>query len=99
MATIARNLGFIIKHVPSAAKKANEHFNNAVSTARETGAKGIEGQALLDLGRLQKVKGRKEMARDCLSESAKIFEACEAEFFLKQAKEELANLERPKVAQ
>jgi len=99
MATIARNLGFIIKHVPSAAKKANEHFNNAVSTARETGAKGIEGQALLDLGRLQKVKGRKEMARDYLSESAKIFEACEAEFFLKQAKEELANLERPKVAQ
>jgi len=99
MATIARNLGFIIKHVPSAAKKANEHFNNAVSTARETGAKGIEGQALLDLGRLQKVKGRKEMARDFLSESAKIFEACEAEFFLKQAKEELANLERPKVVQ
>ena len=60
--------------------------------AKEIGAKGIEGQALLDLGYLHKVKGRTDKARDYFSRAIKIFEECEAEMFLKQAKEALASL-------
>lgn len=92
LTTMAKNVGFIIKNVPSAVKKAAEHFNNAINVAKEIGAKGIEGQAYLDLGRLHQAKGRSEQARDCFSKAARIFEECEAEIFLKQAKESLQTL-------
>ena len=59
LTTMAKNIGFILKNVPSAAKKAVEHFNRAIEGAKEIGAKGIEGQAYLDLGHLQKLKGRR----------------------------------------
>ena len=92
LSTMAKNMGFIIKNVPFAAQKGEEHFNQAISTAKEIGARGIEGQALLDLGRLHKVKNRKEKARECFTKSIKIFEECEAEVFLKQANEALGSL-------
>jgi hypothetical protein len=41
------------------------------------------------LGLLHKAKGRSERAKDCISESIRIFEQCEAEAYLKQAKETL----------
>jgi hypothetical protein len=56
------------------------------------GAKGIEGKAYLDLGRLHKVKGRSEDAQDCFSKAVRIFEECEAETYLKQANEALESL-------
>ena len=92
LAIMAKNVGFIIKNVPFAAKKGEEHFNQAISTAIGIGAKGIEGQALLDLGRLHKVKGRKEKARECFLKSIKIFKECEAEVFLQQANDALGSL-------
>ena len=92
LSTMAKNVGFIIKNVPSAFKKATEHFNKSITVANEIGAKGIEGQALLNLGRLHKVKGRTDKARDYFSRAVKIFEECEAEIFLKQATEALSCL-------
>lgn len=92
LSTMAKNVGFILKNVPSATKKAEEHFNRAIEVAREIGAKGTLGQAYLDLGRLHRAKGRKEAARDCISEAIQFFEQCEAEGYLKQAKEALENL-------
>jgi tetratricopeptide (TPR) repeat protein len=71
----------------SAAKKAERHFNKAIEAAREIGAKGIEGQTYLDLGKLHKAKGKSEQARDFLSRAIKIFEETEAEYYLKQANE------------
>ena len=90
--TMAKNIGFVVKNVPFAAKHAEAHFNQAISTAIEIGARGVEGQALLDLGRLHKVKGRKEKARECFTKAIKIFEECEAEVFLQQASEALGGL-------
>jgi len=90
--TMIKNIGFVIKNVPFAAKNAEDHFKKAISIAKEIGARGIEGQALLDLGRLHKVKGRKDKARECFSRSIKIFEECEAEVFLKQANEAFGSL-------
>jgi len=92
LSTMAKNMGFIIKNVPSAFKKATQHFNKALEVADEIGAKGIQGQALLDLGHLHKVKGRTDKARDYFSRAVKIFEKCEAQAFLRQANEALANL-------
>ena len=89
LSTIARNIGFIMKNVPSAGKKAEDHFNKAIEVAKEIGAKGILGQAYLDLGTLHKIKRRTDKARECISEAVRIFEQCEAETFLKQAKKAL----------
>lgn len=91
--TIARNIGFLAKALPAASKKAEGYFNRAAKAAREIGAKNILAQAYLNLGRLYMARKRKREARRFLDDSVKLFEQCEAEIFLKQAKEALASLE------
>ena len=49
------------------------------------------GQAYLDLGVLHKAKGRTDHARECITESIRIFEHLETKAYLKQAKEALAS--------
>jgi len=93
LTTMAKNVGFILKNVPSAGKKAEDHFNKAIEVAKEIGAKGILGQAYLDLGLLHKAKGRTDQAREYITKAIQILEQCETEVFLKQAKEALASLE------
>jgi len=90
---MAKNIGFILKNAPSAAKKAAEHFNRAIEVAKEIGAKGIEGQAYLDLGHLHKLKGRIDQARDCFSNAVKLFEECETEIYLEKANRALESLQ------
>jgi tetratricopeptide (TPR) repeat protein len=91
-AIIAKNIGFLLKNVPFAAKKAESHFQKAIDLAQEIGAKGLLGQVTLELGLLHKIKGRTDQARKCISDAVRIFEECEADIFLKQAREELVNL-------
>jgi tetratricopeptide (TPR) repeat protein len=90
---LAKNIGFLVKNVPFADKKAEAHFNKTIEVAKEIGAKGVMGQAKLDLGMLHKAKGRTDQARECVSSAVQLFEQCEAEVYLKQAKEALASLE------
>ena len=90
---MARNIGFIIRNVPSAGKKAEDHFNKAIEVAKEIGAKGTLGQAYLDLGLLHKAKGKNVQAQEYITKAIQILEQCETEVFLKQAKEALASLE------
>jgi tetratricopeptide (TPR) repeat protein len=89
---IAKNIGFLIKNVPFAAKKAEDYFQSAIEQWTEMGAKGWVGRASLDLGHLHKIKGRKEQARKYITDAIQLFEECEADVFLKQAKEVLAAL-------
>jgi tetratricopeptide (TPR) repeat protein len=96
LSTMAKNIGFLIRNVPFASKKAEDHFNKAIEVAKEIGAKGTMGMAYLDLGLLYRTKGKPEQARKCISEAIEIFEQTEAEGFLKQAKEALASIEERK---
>jgi tetratricopeptide (TPR) repeat protein len=89
---MAKNIGFLVRNVPFAGKKAEEHFNKAIEVAKEIGAKSILGQACLDLGLLHEAKRRKDQAREYISEAINIFQECEAETYVKQAKEALASL-------
>jgi tetratricopeptide (TPR) repeat protein len=73
-------------------EKAEEHFNNAIKTAEEIGAKSVLGRAYLGLGQLHKAKGETDKARECVSNAIEAFEKCEADVALKQAKEALAAL-------
>jgi tetratricopeptide (TPR) repeat protein len=92
LATMAKNIGFILKNVPSAEKKAKYHFDKAIEVAKEIGAEGTLGAAYLDLGRLHNAKGRREKARDNISKAIEIFEKIEADVFLKQSREILDSL-------
>jgi class 3 adenylate cyclase/tetratricopeptide (TPR) repeat protein len=92
LSLMVRNIGFLVKNVPFARKKAETHFKKAIEIASEIGAKSIVGQAKLDLGKLYKTKGRTDKARNYLSAAIQIFEECEAEIYLKQAREAIASL-------
>jgi tetratricopeptide (TPR) repeat protein len=89
---IAKNFGFLIKTLPFAHKKAEEHLNIAIKTAGEIGAKSLLGQSYLELGKLHKAKKKAEKARKCIANAIEVFEHCEAEPFLKQAQDALASL-------
>ena len=89
---IFKNLGFLIKTIPFAAKKAERHFQTAIQTAEEIGAKGLLGQSYLGLGLLCKNKKKNDEARHYISNAIKIFEECEAYALLEQAREELESL-------
>jgi len=89
---MAKNIGFLVKNVPFAGKKAEEHFNRAIELLTEIGAKGFLGGAYLDLGLFYKARNKNQQARECISEAIKIFEESEAVEFLKQAREAMESL-------
>jgi tetratricopeptide (TPR) repeat protein len=89
---ILKNIGFLIKTVPFAARKAEGYFQTAIETAKEIGAKSVLGQAYLDFGRLHKAKGKLADARTCISQAVQSFGECGADVYLKQAREALASL-------
>jgi hypothetical protein len=55
--------------------------------------KGVMGQAYLDLGILRRAKRRTAEARECLAQAIECFEECEAETWLKKAREVAASLQ------
>ena len=89
---VLKNIGFLVKNVPFAKQKAAANLNKAIEIAEEIGAKGFLGMAYLDLGLLHKAKGEKDKARECISTAAHLFEQCEAEVYLTQAREALESL-------
>jgi len=92
LSTMARNIGFLVKNFPFAAREAEAHFNRSIEIANQIGAKGNAGEAYLDLGRLHRSKGRNDQAKACISKAIQIFEECGAEVFLRVANESIASL-------
>jgi len=89
---MVKNIRSLVKLVPGAAGKAEEHFNKAIELSGEIGARVLLAQAHLGLGLLHRAKGRTEKARESISLAIEIFEEIEADAFLKQAKEALTSL-------
>lgn len=89
---MAKNISFLLRNVPTAAKKAEKHFKKAIEIAGEIGAKNYMAMVYLDLGHLHKVKKRTDQAKECFAEAIALFRQCEAEVYLKQAKETLESL-------
>ena len=87
--TLVKNLGFLIKNLPGASKKAERHFNKAIKLAEETKSHLYAGQSWLELGRMFNAKNKRDKARDCLEEAIKVFKMLDNEFYLNQAKETL----------
>jgi len=91
--TIFKNIGFLIMHLPFAAKKAEHHLKRTANLADEIGAKGIKAQALLDLGRFYKAKNRKDESRRSLTQAIEMFTLCGVETFKRQAEDLLSHLD------
>jgi len=92
LSIMAKNIAFLVKNVPFAGKKAEEHFNKAIEIFKEIGAKGSLGQVYLSQGLLYKASRRTDQARQCILEAINIFQEFEAEAYLKQANEALDSL-------
>ena len=90
---LARNIGFLVKNAPAAGKKAEVHLTKAIEIAKKIGANTWMARAYLDLGYLHQAKKRTGQAKECLSKAVELFERCEAEVYLQQAKEALASLD------
>ena len=61
---MVKNIGFLIKHVPFAAKKAEAHFNKAIELMNEIGAKGLIGPAYLSLAKFYIATKRSEEVKE-----------------------------------
>jgi tetratricopeptide (TPR) repeat protein len=92
LSIMARNIGFLVKNVPFATQKAEEHYQNAMEMFKEIGMKSYLGQVYLGLGLLYKARKKTDRARQCLSDAINILRECKAEAYLKQAKEALDSL-------
>jgi class 3 adenylate cyclase/tetratricopeptide (TPR) repeat protein len=92
LSIMAKNFSFLVKNVPFAGKKAEEHFNKAIELFQEIGAKGFLGQAYLSLGLLYKASKRTDQARQCILKAINVFQECESEVYIKQANEALDSL-------
>jgi tetratricopeptide (TPR) repeat protein len=93
LATMAKNIGFLVKNVPTANKKADKHFNQAIELLKEIGMRGILGQVYLSQGLLYKASKRSDRARQCILEAIDLFKECAADGWLKQANEAFDSLE------
>ena len=90
--TIFKNIGFLMKKLPFAKTKAEDHLKKTILLADEIGAKNFKGQALFDLGRLYRHKKRKEEAREFLMQAIEVFEVCGIETYKRQAEKVLSSL-------
>lgn len=88
----AKNIGFLVKNIPLAGKKAEAYYGKAIEVSEEIGAKGNLGQAYLDLGRLHSAKKRDAQATECFTKAIEAFKRCDAKAYLRQAEEALASL-------
>lgn len=89
---MAKNIGFVLRNVPSAPKKAEEHLKKALEIARETGAKNTLGKAHLYLGLLYRTTGRADQAKENILKAIQVFEKGEFENCLKEAKAVLESI-------
>jgi class 3 adenylate cyclase/tetratricopeptide (TPR) repeat protein len=92
LSTMAKNIGFLVKNVPQAGKKAEEHFKKSIDLSKDLGAGLILGSACLNLGLFYLDTKKPEQAKQYLFEAIKVFEKSEADIYLMQAQEAIASM-------
>jgi hypothetical protein len=90
---LLKNLGFILQNAPFATRKAIKYYSECSAVCRECGFQALLGMILLELGGLYKKKGRKELARQNLTEAVRLCRESGAISGVKQAEGLLKSLE------
>jgi tetratricopeptide (TPR) repeat protein len=88
----AASLSIMAGVMPDAGRKAKDYCEKVIEIAKEIGAKAFLGQGYLSLGLVCSAEGDKDKARQCLTETVSLFEQCELENSLSQAKQALESL-------
>jgi class 3 adenylate cyclase/tetratricopeptide (TPR) repeat protein/predicted transcriptional regulator len=89
---LALTLSMMAGVIPDGIQKAKDYYEKAIAGAREIGAKAFLAQGYLSLGLVYSAEGDKDKAKSYISEAISLFEQCELEINLKQAKEALESL-------
>jgi tetratricopeptide (TPR) repeat protein len=92
LSLLVKNSGFIVRHMPFAARKAIAHYNKSAQICRDCGFNGTLGKVYLELGRLYQRKGKKELARENLSSAVRLCRECEDTNSVLQAESLLESL-------
>jgi class 3 adenylate cyclase/tetratricopeptide (TPR) repeat protein len=71
---LMRNIGAIIKYVPKAGQRAEDHYRKAIRTASEIGNESLIASAYFDLGMLFRAKGKLDRAGEAFSKSIEYLE-------------------------
>ena len=88
MSFLARNIGFLLKTMPFAAQEGGGTFQKAIQTCnRDRSQRCPCAGLILTWANYDQSKGRTDEARKYMTEAIQIFEECEADVFLKQARE------------
>jgi class 3 adenylate cyclase/tetratricopeptide (TPR) repeat protein len=86
-----KNLGFILKEVPFARRKAKAYLNQVKQVGEAVGAVGfVHGHALLNLGLLHQQCGSQKQAKECLVEAQCLLSQCNSETSAKKIQQALA---------
>ena len=93
LSIMAKNVGFLMKNVPVASKKAEAHYQKAIELSEEIGANGYRGISYLGLGQFYQARKKTDQARQYIGRAIEILEQCQAEQYLQQAKKTLALLD------
>jgi len=90
---LARGFSLMAGVTPDITQKAKDYCDKTIGIAREVGAKAFLGQGYLGLGLVCSAEGDKNKARQYISEAVSLFEQCELDTYLKEAKEALESLQ------
>ena len=89
---VAKNIGFIARSSPFAAKRSERHFNNAIEIAERIGSNFLTGRSHRDLADLHLSKHRPEKARNSLEKAIGLFTVCDAQTRFAEAREALSGM-------
>ena len=92
LSVMAKNVGFLMKNVPVASKKAEEHYQKAIELSEEIRANAYRGISYLGLGQFYQAKKKIDQARKYIGKAIEILEECQAEQYLRKAKHALTSL-------
>jgi len=82
-----KNLPFVLRHMPLAARKAQVNFKQAAATAEGIGAMGVAGQIFFDMARLYAARRQKLLAGEAAQRAVAIFQHCHAEVHLESVRQ------------
>ena len=90
--TLLRNLGFLLRSRPFAARKARHHLEEAIRIARSAGVPAVLARCLMNLGILEHAQKRSEDAARHLEEARQIAESVDLQGLLDKIRAALAAL-------
>ncbi len=92
LGVMVKNIGFILKNVPVAAKKSEMHYKAAIKMAIEFKMDAILGLVFFELYQLKNLKKKKDEAKHYLTKAIEVFEKTGAIHYLKNARNELSKI-------